>query len=249
MDAETLHLLCAIVIITLGACVQGILGFGLGLLTMSLLPLFWGIPHAVGTLSPLGVILTLSLTYRLRGHINWSDIKWSLIPMPFGVMLGIGILSHWPNEIIKALLGVLLIAYVLYSLKTPGTQSLEARPLLANTAGFFSGICSGAFGTSGPPILVYANTMNWPRDKFRANLQGFFVTTATLSFVAQVNAGLVNEKTLPKTIAIVPGLLVGAMVGNKLATRIPQALFRRIILVVLTIMGFLYFAISLNRKK
>ena len=240
MDADTLYLLYAIVIVASGACVQGIIGFGSGLLAMSLLPLFWDIPHAVGILSPLGVALTVLLAYRLREHISWRDIKWLLIPMPFGVMAGIWILTHWPNDAMKALLGVLLIAYVIYSLKAPAPQSSEPRPILGSTAGFFSGICSGALGTGGPPILVYASTVNWPRDKFRANLQGFFVTTAILTLIGQVNAGLVTEEPLPKPAALVPGLIVGALLGNKLASRIPQELFRKIVLGLLGVMGLLY---------
>jgi uncharacterized membrane protein YfcA len=240
MDADSIHLLYAVVIIASGACVQGIIGFGSGLLAMSLLPLFWNIPHAVGILSPLGVALTVLLAYRLREHIDWGDIKWLLIPMPFGVMAGIWILTHWPNDAMKALLGVLLIAYVFYSLKAAEPESSAPRPILGGAAGFASGLCSGALGTGGPPILVYASTVNWHRDKFRGNLQGFFVSTAILALIGQVNAGLVTEETLPKTAALVPGLIIGALVGNKLSSRIPQALFRKVVLAVLGLMGLLY---------
>ena len=240
METETLHLIYAMLIIASGACVQGIIGFGSGLLAMSLIPLFWDIPYAVGVLSPLGVALTILLAYRLREHISWNDIKWLLVPMPFGVMAGIWILTHWPNDAMKALLGVLLIAYVLYSLKAPEPHSAEPRPILGSTAGFFSGLCSGALGTGGPPILVYASTVNWPRDRFRGNLQGFFVTTAMLTFIGQVNAGLVTQDTIMKTAAIVPGLIVGALLGNTLSSRIPQTLFRKVVLAVLGLMGFLY---------
>ncbi|MEC9464697.1 MAG: sulfite exporter TauE/SafE family protein [Myxococcota bacterium] len=240
METETLHLMYAIVIIASGACVQGIIGFGSGLVAMSLIPLFWEIPYAVGVLSPLGVALTVLLAYRLRAYISWTDIRWLLVPMPFGVVAGIWILTHWPNEAMKALLGVLLMGYVLYSLKAPEPQNANPRPMLGSTAGFFSGLCSGALGTGGPPILIYASTVNWPRDRFRGNLQGFFVTTATLTFIGQVNAGLVTSETITKTAAIVPGLIVGALTGNKLASRIPQALFRKVVLAVLGLMGLLY---------
>ena len=240
MEAETLHLIYAIVIIASGACVQGIIGFGSGLVAMSLIPLFWDIPHAVGVLSPLGVALTVLLAYRLREHISWIDIRWLLVPMPFGVMSGIWILTHWPNDAMKALLGVLLVGYVLYSVRAPAPQNSQPRPILGSTAGFLSGLCSGALGTGGPPILIYASTVNWPRDRFRGNLQGFFVTTATLTFIGQVNAGLVTSQTVMKTAAIAPGLIVGALLGNKLSSRIPQALFRKVVLAVLGLMGILY---------
>ena len=240
MDPDTLHLLMAAVIIAMGSFVQGTIGFGSGLLAMSLIPLFWDIPHAVGVMSPLGVMLTVLLAFRLRKHIHVRDILPLLIPMPIGVVAGIWILTHWPNDAIKAFLGVLLVAYVLYSIKAPEPSSSEPRPILGGFVGFASGTCSAALGTGGPPILVYASTVNWPRDRFRGNLQGFFVVTAILSMIAQVNAGLVTMETLPKTAALIPGLILGALVGNKISGKISQEVFRKIVLVVLGIMGLLY---------
>ena len=240
MEPEHLHILLAAVIVGAGAFVQGTIGFGSGLLAMSLIPLFWDIAYAVGVLSPLGVALTTLLAYRLREHIHFSDIKWLLIPMPIGVVVGVWILSHWPNDAIKAFLGFLLVGYVVYSTRGPAPSGGEPNPLYGGVAGLFSGVCSTTLGAGGPPILIYASTVNWPRDRFRGNLQGFFLVTATLSLIAQVQAGFVTTETITKTPFLVPGLILGALLGNKMASRISQEVFRKIVLVVLGLMRVLY---------
>lgn len=239
MELDFAQLVIPFIIVSFAATVQGVTGFGSGLVSMALLPLIWSIPQAVGVLSPMGVILTIMLTYKLRSHIQFQEIKYLLLPMPFGILGGMWVLEHWPNSWMKAFLGTILIIYVLSAAKL-GQVSWAKHPLPATSAGLLGGICGAAFSAAGPPILIYASLVGWERDQFRANIQVFFMSTAILGCLGLINLGLINAQTLPTTAVCLPGILVGGLIGNHLASRLPQEKFRKIVMAGLFIMGVLY---------
>ena len=223
----------------IGSLVQGVLGFGSGLICMAILPLIWEISYAVGVLNPLGLVLTILLTVKLRHHIQFKDTLPLLLAAPFGVVCGLWVLQSWPDALMKALLGALLLLFVAYSLlKSDKIHTLH--PSLGMVAGFIGGATGAAFGTAGPPALIYASAAGWERDRFRANLQLFFTLTCVLAFLGLVRAEIVNPTTLPHTAILVPGVVVGVLVGNKLAQKIPAELFRNGVLGALSVMGVAY---------
>ena len=239
MDTELLHLILPILIISIACMIQGITGFGAGLVSMSLLPLIWTIPKAVGTLSPIGVILTIMLSYKLRAHIQFDKIKAMFIAMPFGIVLGLWLLTNWPNTWMKAILGLILVVYVLSSKRLTHTK-MSGHPVPAACAGFLGGVFSSAVGAAGPPILIYATALGWERDHFRANIQVFFMGSAISTFIGLTSQGLINAETLPISAICVPGMVIGGLIGNCLASYLPQEKFRQIVMLGLLVMGILY---------
>lgn len=239
MELDFIQLVIPFVIVSFAATVQGITGFGSGLVSMALLPLVWSIPEAVGVLSPMGVILTIVLTYKLREHIQFQEIKYLLLPMPAGILGGMWVLEHWPNSWMKAFLGTILIVYVLSASKL-GHAQWAKHPAPAACAGLLGGVCGAAFSAAGPPILIYASLVGWERDQFRANIQVFFMSTAILGCLGLIKLGLINEQTLPTTAVCMPGILAGGLFGNHLATRLPQERFRKLVMAGLLVMGTLY---------
>jgi|MDSW01.2.fsa_nt_gb uncharacterized membrane protein YfcA len=239
MDTELIQLLLPMTIISLACVVQGITGFGAGLVSMSLLPLIWTIPQAVGILSPIGVILTIMLSYKLRSHVQFDKIKPMFFALPFGILLGLWLLIHWPNTWMKAILGFILVVYVLSSKRLTHTKMSE-HPVPAACAGFLGGVFSSAVGAAGPPILIYATALGWERDHFRANIQVFFMGSAISTFIGLISQGLINADTLPISALCVPGMVVGGLVGNRLASHLPQEKFRQLVMMGLLAMGVLY---------
>jgi uncharacterized membrane protein YfcA len=66
------------------------------------------------------------------------------------------------------------------------------------------------------------------------------MSTAILGLFGFINLGLITRETLPITAACLPGVLLGGLFGNHLATRLPQEKFRKIVMLGLMAMGSLY---------
>lgn len=104
------HLLAGLVV-TVGATLQGSVGFGLGLFSVPLLVLID--PRFVpGPLLFSSIALTVLLTHRERGAVLFGDIKWAVGGRLFGIAAAAAALELVPARQIGILFGILVLAAV-----------------------------------------------------------------------------------------------------------------------------------------
>jgi uncharacterized membrane protein YfcA len=107
-------------------------------------------------------------------------------------------------------------------------------------AGLLSGVTAGAYNVGAPALLVYANGREWDRDTFRANLQTTFLFLGFFLVITLAIAGLMDATTLERFAYLAPAGAVGGLVGARVAKRIPQRSFTRLILILVMLMGISY---------
>ena len=99
-------LACGVVMI--GSILQGSVGIGLGFAAVPLLvlldPLF--IP---GPLLIAALLLTLLITYREHGSIEFSGIHWAIIGRVIGTVLGAILLTIIPQTKLSLLFGIIVL--------------------------------------------------------------------------------------------------------------------------------------------
>lgn len=123
-----------------------------------------------------------------------------------------------------------------------------ARDLIADMsiqkaiAGFFGGCLTSAFGTGGPAILIYAREAGWESEpsKFRANLQLIFFLMHVMAILSMIAGGIITLQTARASASLLPALVAGGFVGNKLSDEIPKALFKKLIIIGLQVMGTIF---------
>jgi uncharacterized membrane protein YfcA len=135
-------------------------------------------------------------------------------------------------------LGVILIAYALYSLWRPQTAPLRSE-LWAYPAGFLAGVLGGAFNTPGPPVIIYGNLRQWSRNLFRSTLQALFLFSSSLVILSHIAAGNLTAATIPTYLLLVPALLLGVWVGSYVDRRISNERFRLLVIVLILATGVL----------
>lgn len=227
----------------LASCLQGIIGFGAGMLSMSLLTLFWPVAYSTAVLNPLGLVVSSSLVWRQRRDISLTEIKPLISGLPFGVFIGLMALTHLSDRYLKLMLGVTLFIAVLNALWR-GTRSTALPMVYAWLAGFFSGICGVSVSSAGPPTLIYATIAGWDKTLFRANLSAFFLSASTLACLGLASKGLLTTETLKVTAYFIPIGLIGSKLGFHLGQRVPQTLFTRFTLALLTILALRFIVMS-----
>ena len=151
----------------------------------------------------------------------------ALIAMPLLVMI-IGIQT--------ATLGIILIGYALYNL-VGWTVPPLAHPAWAVLAGFSSGVLSGAFNAGGPPVIVYASTRAWSADRFRGNLQTYFLAVSIFLLIGHAVSGHFTGDIGRMVLLAAPALVVGQMVGARLCRYVEGERFRKVVLWVLLLLG------------
>jgi len=234
---STTHIAVAVfAIFFMAAFVQSVSGFGSALVAMAFLPTMIGI-HAAATLFalcaiPLEIVLLIRFRQGLSLREIWKVVLASVAGVPFGVIL----LKLISERIALSVLGTALIGYSMYALigKRLPKSDHSSLPWLA---GFLGGMLGGAYNTAGPPLILYADTQGWPPERFKSNLQGFFMVTSVQVLLGHTIAGNYQIDVLRWLPYAIPAILVGLLVGALLDKNIPPLVFRRIVLLLLIVMG------------
>src|SRR5829696_7819714 len=159
--------------------VQGLTGFGFGLVSMSLLPAVLGLKEAaaVGTLYGLLVIIaTFIQHYR---DYNWRLGIPFLISMCLGVPVGVHFLENLNEGLLLKTLGAVMVYFAAreFLIKKP-LQSVSTP--MSIPFGLFSGVLSGAFNLGGIPTATFAYAHPWTRGQIMAYLQMMLILSCTL---------------------------------------------------------------------
>ena len=223
-------------VVFLAAMIQGLLGFGGALIAMPLLVIIIGIKTATPVYALVGILSTLLNAIRLREHTTPRDLVKLVAPAIMGIPLGILLLSRVDSVYVTATLGIILILYASYNLFGWSMPALT-NPAWAYLAGFSSGILSGAFNTGGPPVIVYASTRSWSADRFRGNLQTYFLIISVFLLLGHGLSGNLSPDVWRMAFFAVPALIVGQWVGVRLCRIMNPDHFRKLVLVFLLILG------------
>jgi len=216
--------------------IQAISGSGLALVAM---PLLIGMmsPIEAATLVSLMAItvqmIMLSRYFRsLTARSLWRLIVGALIGIPIGILA----LSRLDEQIILTTLGVFLVSYSLYSLFAPKIPEIKGKAW-GFVFGLISGLLHGAYNTGGPPYVIYGVSQRWSPPQFKSNLQVLLMVNSTSVVIAHLMAGHITSAVLQNYAVAVPVILTGAFTGFFLDRFINEAWFRRIVLVVLLLIG------------
>ena len=220
----------------LAAFTQSLTGFGSALVSMAVLPGLIGIRTAAPLVTLVTVTIDVTLLARYRQALNLRAI-WRLVAaLVLGVPLGILVLRRVEERLVLAILGAVIAGYALYALLSPRLPRLE-HPAWAYGFGFIAGVLGGAYNTSGPPVVIFGNCQRWPPSEFKGNLQGFFLVNDLLVIAGHALSQNLTPLVLRDYLIVLPALIVGLFVGGRLDRRLDPALFRKIVLVLLVVMG------------
>jgi uncharacterized membrane protein YfcA len=229
-------LLVVFAVLTLGALTRSALGFGDALIAMPLLALTLGIRTA----TPLSALVSTTIAIAiLAGDWRKADIRATgrlIVATIVGIPIGLIFLTRVPEQVINALLGILLIGFGVFSLFTPRMPYLHWRGF-AYLFGFVAGIIGGAYNTNGPPIVIYGSLRRWSAERFRATMQGYFLPTGVLILIGHGLSGLWTVEVFRYYLTAVPGVLVGVYLGGKVNHLLAGRGFDKVVYLALVVFG------------
>ena len=223
-------------VVLAAALISSITGFGYALLATPVLVLFL----APQTVVPIVLIswMPLSLLLARESYVDmsWQKIgRWLLGAIP-GTVVGAYGLAHLDEGLMRGVIGAMTILAALSVWLRPDSPFTRDR-LMAIVAGGVSGAMAGSSGVSGPPVVLFGLNQGWDFRVLRACLIGYFALLHATTIVVLGNFGMVNDQTLIFSAAVLPGLLIGYMVGVRLKDRIDSSHFRTITLCMVSIAG------------
>ncbi len=239
MNSST-HTFLVLGILFLSTFIRSALGFGDALIAMPLLAMIVGMQTA----TPLVALVapTVALTILLRA---WRQVDlraaWRLIVSTLaGIPVGLFFLKSAPEGAVKAVLGIVLIGFGLYELVAPRLPPIRSEKL-SYAFGFVAGILGGAYNTNGPPVVIYGVLREWPPERFRATMQGYFLPTGMVILISHGLAGLWTGDVLRLYAYSLPVIIGAVFIGGWANRKVSGALFNRIVYVFLVLVGVFMF--------
>ena len=209
---ELSSLLIAGLAVACGACLQGTIGFGLGLLATPIVALV-DPAFVPGPLIMVAGLLTLLVLARDRAHVDLGGVGWALVGRVPGTVVGAFAVATLPERPLLITLGLLILLGVAMSV-AGWVVGRSARMLLL--AGALSGVMATAASIGGPPMALAYQDESGPT--LRGTLSAFFLVGSALSITSLVAFGEFGRPELVTSLLLVPFMLVGGAL-SPLATR------------------------------
>ena len=228
--------------------VQGLSGFAFGLVAMS----FWAwsvAPQLAGPMNVFGSVLGQSLSLHvLRRGFDWRRAAPFLLGGLLGVPLGVALLSRIDPVLFKGAVGLLLVLWCPAMLFGGLLPRVTAGGAWADgAAGLVGGIMGGLAGLTGPAPTLWCMLRGWEKDVQRGVFQSFNLAMNALTLAAYVVTGLVTGETLRFFAVVAAAMLLPTLLGTWLYTRLDNAGFRRLVLVILFISGLVLLGSAVAR--
>lgn len=219
--------------------VQGLAGFAFALASLSIWA--WAVDPALAAPmavfgSLIGQLVTLPIVGR---HFDFRGMVPFVAGGVLGVPFGIWLLDILDPLGFKFALGVFMLVYCPLMLVVPPGFRLGFGGKWADTiAGWLGGVFGGLGGLSGPVPTLWCTLRGMDKGTQRGIMQGFniamHITTMTGYFLA---GSIITSETLNHFALIAVALVVPALTGAMLFTRLDTRNFRRLVLVLLFTSG------------
>jgi uncharacterized membrane protein YfcA len=210
-----------LVVVFVATLVRSAIGFGEALVAVPLLALSLRLDIA----APLAVLVSITIALVVVAQdwrkIHLRSMGWLMAATVLGIPLGLLLLTSSHQRLTKATLGLVIVAFSVYSLigERPPELKADSMPWLLG-CGFVAGIMGGAYGMNGPPLAVYGSMRRWSAQHFRATLQGYFLPASVLGMAGYWMKGLwtpaVTHYYLLSLLAVVPAIPLGRVLNHRM---------------------------------
>jgi len=223
-------------ILAIAGFVFGLTGFGISLVSVSLLPFFVPLATVVPLITLYGAAFAFVMTIQLRRDVMFPQLVSLLIGTILGTPVGVWVLEAFPPSLLKRLIGLTLMGIVVIEWYGAYPEKLSGRHW-GLCAGGLAGLLGGAIGTPGPPVILYATAQGWSPRNTKAMLQAFFFVNYSVIVVNHWWAGLLTREVAWLACLYVVPSAIGVMAGIHLFDRMHQARFRRLMFALLFVLG------------
>jgi uncharacterized protein len=204
----------AMVCILAAAFVRGYAGFGFSLLSITALSLALPPAAIIPSIFLLEVVASIHLLPGIWRDIQWRPVILLLAGNVLLTPVGVWLLAHLPAAPMQIALGVFVLAVTLLLMRgyamtrTPSTAATLA-------AGALSGICNGAFGIGGPPVILFFFSSPAGAQAGRASLITYFLGSDLIGLAFLAKQGLITASSLQLFALFLPPLLLGVWAGAR----------------------------------
>ncbi len=227
----------AALIVTGAYVIFGLTGFGSTVIAVPLLALVLPLKFAVPLMMMLDLAATLMLGARVRKGIRIDEVSWLMPFILVGMGLGLTLLIQVAEGPLLLGLGAFVLLYAAYGFSRRGSPIALGRPWVV-PVGVAGGALTVLFGTGGVIFAIFFAGRIHDKEQLRSTNASMIMFSAVVRVFLFGFAGLLTQEALLTcTALLVPAMMAGFHIGNRLHAVIPAASVVRAVYSVLVVAG------------
>lgn len=207
-------------------------GFGAALVAVPALVLILPPSDAV----PLAMALDLCVGFLLLGNVIQTGIAWRPVKLLIIAALATMSFGVWTLHVISprtAYLSIAIVVFAFTSFLALGFRASSSPGTLTTLlAGSLSGILGGAFGMTGPPVVLFFFSSPLGKEIGRATIMAYVIVT-TAAYLLLTAATRMSLLWLKPLLLMIPFIVLGTYLGQKTFSKTEEKTFRRVVYGVL----------------
>ena len=216
-------------------------GFGGNIVTITLAAHLFPIKTLLPVVVPLTLTGNIYITARYHRDISRSVLFKNIIPiMGTGFVIGVLVFGYLYGDTMKKIFGSIVVLISLREIVKLIKDKKDAGPItrLRSFLYMFSaGIIQGIYA-SGGPLLVYAvSKLNLSKSVFRSTLSAVWLIFHATLTIYYGFTGKLTPDSLRSIIVLLPVLVAGTVIGEKLHNRINERHFQIVVFAILLFSG------------
>lgn len=218
--------------------IQTVTGFGGGIIMMLFFPLVLPILKASALSTLVTLYLTCTLAWKLRAHVDRSQMAVPLVVFLISTTLALQLAMQIDTRKLTTLFGIFLIGLSIYFIRFSNRIHIRATQTNCGICAGLSGLCSGMFGISGPPMVVYyLSVLGDDKERYLATTQMFFCLGSIYNTVMRAARGILTLDMMPLFLFGLIGMMAGKQAGLYILSRINAETMKKAVYVFLAVSG------------
>jgi hypothetical protein len=205
-------------------------GAGFGSLAVPMMALAVTVPQAAAILMPVLLVMDILGMAAFRKDFDLKLLKF-LIPFGLvGIVIGALLFKVLDARTVAGIVGIFTLLFLAQRLLFPPKVDSPPPPkwlgaILTATSGFTSFIAHAG----GPPVNAYMIPLRMSPVKFTATLAFFFFVINLSKWIPYAWLGLLDTRNMVTSLVLLPLAPIGVFIGVRLARRVNQVLFYRLV--------------------
>ena len=222
-----------------GAFMQSVIGFGFNVIGVPTLTILINARTAVTVISIPSFLNCILIVWRISGgegqvEVDFKRVLPLLVAGGICTLAGAFLLASLDPSIVLICLGVLLLLFVFTDKARKNWRPNPRHATsLAVTVGVVTGILNGLAGISGPTLAPYLYSLKLDKYQFVYYLNLIFLFFGVFQFISFGVLGFFTWERVLFAVSLIPISIIGVYVGAKARSRVSQAFFNQLVLLVL----------------
>lgn len=230
------------IVILVASLLQTSTGFGFSVIATPFLLLIYNVHDAIQINLILSITISIYMISKIKNeidkHLLINLIKGSILGVPFGIFIYL----FADVRLLKITVALIILFFTVLLLLHFKIKKTERKDIIA---GGFSGLFTSSIGMPGPPLLIYFAGIGTEKATVRSTLLAYYCFIYSISLALQILFGGTNKAIWLSSLASVPIVLIGILLGQMFFKWMNQKAFLTIVYILIFFAGFYLLITSL----